>query len=299
MICVDNLTKHYNGKVPVRNVTFHVDSGEQVGVWGSTGTGKTTLMRILTAYTPPSEGRVTIAGYDVYTHSLEVRKRIGYLPQTVPLYADMKVCEYLHFVAALRRGSNRVGRVKDVIAEVNLIAQTETLIGRLSKDMRQRVGLAQAIVHNPDVLILDEPTYGLEPQQILEIQELIRSLAKDRTLLLSTRTLSEAEQICDRVLMMSNGGIVAEDTPAYLTARLEGGQRVRLQTSSAPADAVDTLRALEGIDNVSKVGADMFDIECAGCIDCRSTLANVVVEQGWGLLELQVVGASLENILWH
>ncbi len=134
---------------------------------------------------------------------------------------------------------------------------------------------------------------------MLEIQDLIRSLAQGRTLLLSTRTLSEAEQICDRVLMMSEGGIVAEDTPAYLTTRLEGGQRVRLQTSSAPAEAVDILRALEGIDNVSKVGQDIFDIECVGCTDCRSALANVVVQQGWGLLELQVIGASLENVLWH
>ena len=296
IIHIDNLSKVFGNVFALKNVAFYVKKGERVGIFGPGGAGKTTLMRILSTYISPSEGTITITGYDVFTRSMDVRKRVGYLPQTLSLYEDMTVSNYLDFVASLYKVDDRPGRVFAAMNRVNLAEQSQTKIGKLCKNMQKRVGLAQAIVHHPEVLLLDEPTYGLDPRHIVEMQALIKSLSHEYTLLLATRTLVEAEQICDRVLMLNKGQIVAEDTPAYLTARLEGGQRIRLQTSSAPPNARAILQSLTGVSKVSAIGPDTFDIECVCSIDCRPVVANMVVQQGWGLLELHVVDASLEDV---
>lgn len=296
MIQVNNLTKYYGNRVAIQNVSFHVNKGEILGFLGPNGAGKTTTMRILTAYMPPSEGTVAVGGYDVHSHSLEVRRRIGYLPESVSLYNDMTVWCYLDFVAALRKVGKRTRRVKDALEKVNLEDQATMLIGKLSRGMRQRVGLAQAIVHNPEVLILDEPTVGLDPKQIINVRELIKSLGREHTIILSTHILSEVEQICSRVLIINRGQIVTEDTPTRLASRLEGGQRVRLQVVSHSLDAAEILRSLNIVENVSIVDAGVFDIECLCDVDCRPDIADTVARQGWGLLELQAVGVSLEDI---
>ena len=296
MIQAQNLTKYYGETAAIRNVSFQVNKGEILGFLGPNGAGKTTTMRILTAYMPPSEGMASIAGYDVFAHSLEVRKRVGYLPESVPLYVDMTVQGYLDYVAALRRVDNRRKRVTDALEKVDMSSHAGMMIGRLSKGMRQRVGIAQAIVHDPEVLILDEPTIGLDPKQIMDVRQLIRQLGGEHTIILSTHILSEVEQICSRVLIINRGKIVAEDTPTRLIARLEGGERVRLQTAQAPLDAVDTLQSLPEVRKVSVVTSNIFDIECARESDCRPALAQLVVEQGWGLVELRAIDASLEDI---
>jgi ABC-2 type transport system ATP-binding protein len=296
MIQAENLTKFYGNRAAIQNVSFHVDKGEILGFLGPNGAGKTTTMRILTAFMPPSEGQATIGGYDVFTHSLQVRRRVGYLPESVPLYNDMTVWGYLDYVASLRRVDNRAKRVEHALAKVNLGDRANTLIGKLSKGMRQRVGIAQAIVHNPEVLILDEPTIGLDPKQIIEVRQLIRELGGEHTVILSTHILSEVEQICSRVLIINKGQLVAEDSPAGLASRLEGGERVRLKTVSAPADAVEILHSLAEVDKVVQLAPDTFELECNGGVDCRPVIAQVVVEKGWGLLELRAVDVSLEDI---
>lgn len=296
MIQVQDLTKYYGNKAAIREVSFHVEKGEILGFLGPNGAGKTTTMRILTAFMPPSEGVAKVGGYDVFADSLEVRKRVGYLPEAVPLYTDMTVCGYLSFVAALRKVDNRARRVADVMEKIDLVDEAETLIGKLSKGMRQRVGIAQAIVHDPQVLILDEPTIGLDPKQIIEVRQLIRALGGEHTVLLSTHILSEVDQICSRVLIINRGQIVAEDTPARLTARLEGGERVMLQTEQASPDAVEILQAIRGIDKVAMIRPNTFEIDCCEDFDCRPVLAQIVIEKGWGLLELRTIDLSLEDI---
>ena len=296
MIQADNLTKYYGNQAAIQNVSFHVAKGEILGFLGPNGAGKTTTMRILTAYMPPSDGVATVGGYDVFKHSLQVRQRIGYLPESVPLYTDMTVWAYLDFVASLRKVDNRAKRVEYALEKVNLSDRAHTLIGKLSKGMRQRVGIAQAIVHNPEVLILDEPTIGLDPKQIIEVRQLIRELGGEHTVILSTHILSEVEQICSRVLIINKGRIVAEDSPSGLAARLEGGERVRLKTLAAPADALEILQSLGEVDKASRIAPDTFELECTGGIDCRPVIAQVVVEKGWGLLELRAIDVSLEDI---
>ena len=296
MIQFENLSKYYGSKVVLQNVTFHVCEGEAVGILGPQGAGKSTLMRILSAYIPPSEGTVTVAGYDVFTHSLQVRKRVGYLPQSVSLYSDMTVLSFLDFVASLHKLANRTRRVREVLDNLKIADQARTVIGELPQDIQQRVGIAQAIIHNPDVLLLDEPTRKLDPMQIVEIRDLIKPLRQNCTLVLGTQNLSEIEQLCDRVLILNKGRIVADDTPARLVSRLEGGQTIRLKTASASLDAISSLQALEGVKSVSPVEAGTFDIECCCDIDCRSTIANLAVQRGWGLLELQAIDSSLEKV---
>lgn len=296
MIQVQHLTKYYGHKAAVRDVSFHVNKGEILGFLGPNGAGKTTTMRILTAYLPPSDGQVRVGGYDVFANSFEVRQRVGYLPESARLYNDMTVWAYLNFVASLRRVDNRARRVKDVLEKVNLSDHADILIGKLSKGMRQRVGIAQAIVHDPQVLILDEPTIGLDPKQIMGVRQLIRELGVEHTVILSTHILPEVEQVCNRVLIINKGQIVAEDTPTRLTSLLEGTERVRLQTRQAPVDAVEILQSLTIVDKVTLIAADTFEIECAADIDCRPELAQFVVEKGWDLLELRTVDISLEDI---
>jgi ABC-2 type transport system ATP-binding protein len=221
---------------------------------------------------------------------------VGYLPESVPLYTDMSVGGYLDYVAALRQVDHRARRVAEALDKVDLADHTDTLIGKLSKGLRQRVGIAQAIVHDPEVLILDEPTIGLDPKQIIEVRQLIRELGGEHTIILSTHILSEVEQICSRVLIINKGQIVAEDTPSRLVSRLQGGERVRLQTLQAPPDAVEILQSLVEVNKASRVMADTFEIECTRGSDCRPALAELVVQQGWGLLEMRAIDASLEDV---
>ena len=296
MIQAENLTKYYGPHAAIQNVSFKVNKGEILGFLGPNGAGKTTTMRILTAYTPPSDGSAMVNGFDVFDNSLEVRKRVGYLPESVPLYNDMTVADYLDYVAALRRMNSRSRQVKTTLEKTNLGNQANTLIGKLSKGVRQRVGIAQAILHNPQVLILDEPTIGLDPKQIMEVRHLIKELRNDHTVLLSTHTLSEVEQICDRILIINKGKIVAEDTPDSLLARLEGGERIRLKVKNAPPNASEILYAMDEISGVCPLDANTFEIECGLGFDCRPMLAQFVVENGWELLELHAIGVSLEDV---
>ncbi len=226
MIRVEGLTKDYGPRRAIHELTFDAQQGEILGFLGPNGAGKTTTMRILTGYMPPTSGKAQVAGFDVVDQSLEVRKRVGYMPETVPLYPDMTVIDYLKFMADLRRVKNAEDRAIELLEKLHMEDRAESYISNLSKGMRQRVGLAQALVHNPEVLILDEPTIGLDPAQIIEVRNLIRELGKERTILLSTHILSEAQQLCDRVLIINKGLIVAEDTPERLQSRLIGAQRV-------------------------------------------------------------------------
>src|SRR5690348_5559240 len=235
MIKVEGLTKRYARTVAVDNISFEVEKGQIVGFLGPNGAGKTTTMRVLTCFLPPTSGKATVAGFDVLESPMEVKKRIGYLPETPPVYPEMEVVEYLEFVAKLKGIPSRDvrGRVDEVMSRCAVADVRSKLIGKLSKGYRQRVGLAQAIIHNPDVLILDEPTSGLDPKQIIETRELIHSLAGDHTIILSTHILSEVEHSCERVIIINQGKLVAIDSVANLTNRLRGAEAVALELEAA------------------------------------------------------------------
>lgn len=296
MIQVDNLTKYYGDVAAIRDVSFSADKGEILAFLGPNGAGKTTTMRILTAYMPPSAGSAQVAGYDVFNDSLEVRRRVGYMPETVPLYPEMTVRSYLDFAARLRGVDDRRKRVEAAMETCHVADYAEMAIGKLSKGYRQRVGLAQALVHDPEILILDEPTLGLDPKQIIEVRELIRSLGGERTIILSTHILSEASQVCGRVVIINEGQIVAEDTPERLTARLKGGERVYLQVSQPSAEVEAALQAIEGVATVEAKGNGGYEIESVLGADRRAEIAAAIVEGGWGLLEIRPLGMSLEEI---
>lgn len=296
MIEVNSLTKYYGDRAAVSDLTFTVEAGEVLGFLGPNGAGKTTTMRMLTGYMPPSAGTARVAGYDVVTRSLEVRKRIGYLPESAPLYPEMTVAAYLDYMAQLRRVSNRRQRLEEVMEQVDVSDRADQRIGTLSKGYRQRVGLAQALIHDPDLLILDEPTIGLDPRQIIEVRELIRTLGQNHTVLLSTHILPEVSQVCDRVIIINRGRLVAMDTPERLTARLQGAERVRLVVAQPAADAVEVLESVAGVTTVQQQSNGAFEIECRSETDCRPVLAELAVTRGWGLLELRPSGMSLEDI---
>lgn len=296
MIQVSGLIKEYGARRALDNISFHANQGEIVGFLGPNGAGKTTTMRILTGYMPPTDGEVTVAGYDVMEESLEVRKRVGYLPETVPLYTDMTAIEYLKFMAELRRIPDAEDRAYEALESVNLQDRADSYIGNFSKGMRQRVGLAQAMIHRPEVLILDEPTIGLDPTQVVEIREVIREIGKDRTVLFSTHILSEAQQICDRVLIINKGKIVAEDTPENLQSRLVGTQRVVLRVRG-DADGLDaTVKKVKGLRNMEVKGEDTIEFEYSSGQDVRPQVAKAVIQAGYELVELHTLGMSLEEI---
>jgi ABC-2 type transport system ATP-binding protein len=307
MIKVEGLTKRYARTVAVDNISFEIEKGQIVGFLGPNGAGKTTTMRILTCFLPPSEGKASVAGFDVVEHPMEVKRRIGYLPETPPVYPEMEVAEYLDFAGRLKGISS--GEIKrradEAMSRCALGDVRNKLIGKLSKGYRQRVGLAQAIIHNPDVLILDEPTSGLDPKQIIEIRDLLRSLAGDHTIILSTHILSEVEHSCERVIIISQGRVVATDSVANLTNRLRGSEAVAVEVESAngtPA-ASEVQRRLEQVAGVSRViakepkdGRMKFEVESLQGRHIRSDLARAVVTAGWNLNELSSVGLSLEEI---
>jgi ABC-2 type transport system ATP-binding protein len=302
VIEVQHLTKRYGRVTAVDDISFRVERGEILGFLGPNGAGKTTTMRILTGYMPATEGRATVAGYDVFTHPIDAKQRTGYLPETPPLYPDMTVREYLDFVARIKGvpPRERKDRVAAMMQRTHIADMANRHCAKLSKGYRQRVGLAQALIHNPEVLILDEPTAGLDPKQIIETRDLIRSLAGDHTIVLSTHILPEVAQTCQRVVIINKGRVVAVDTPENLTARLKGAETMYVQVE---ADGDDAGPALAGIVGVTRVVASerrgalgAFEVESERGTDVRREIARTVVNRGWGLLELRPMRMSLEEI---
>jgi ABC-2 type transport system ATP-binding protein len=296
MIRTSGLTKDYGTRRAIENLTFEANQGEVVGFLGPNGAGKTTTMRILAGYMPPTYGSAQIAGFDVVEESLEVRRRVGYLPETVPLYPDMTVFDYLKFMADLRHLPNSDDMVANALELVQMEQRSNGYIANLSKGMRQRVGLAQALLHKPEVLILDEPTIGLDPAQVVEVRGIIREIGKERTVLLSTHILSEAQQLCDRVLIINKGHIVAEDTPENLQARLVGAERSILRVKGDPEDLLPQIAKIKGVQEVSIRPDGALEFQFAPGTDVRPDVAKLAIQSGYDLLELSPVGLSLEEI---
>ena len=302
MIEVQHLTKRYGRVTAVDDVSFRVERGEILGFLGPNGAGKTTTMRILTGYMPATEGRATVAGYDIFDKPIEAKRRIGYLPETPPLYPDMTVREYLDFVARIKGvpPKEKKDRVAGVMQRAHVADMANRHCAKLSKGYRQRVGLAQALIHNPEVLILDEPTAGLDPKQIIETRDLIRSLAGDHTIVLSTHILPEVSQTCHRVVIINKGRVVAVDTPENLTARLRGAETMYVQVDAGGADAGAALTALPGVTRVAlserRNAIEAFEVESERGQDIRREIARAIVNRGWGLLELRPMRMSLEEI---
>jgi gliding motility-associated transport system ATP-binding protein len=296
MIRVEGLTKDYGARRAISDLTFEANQGEIVGFLGPNGAGKTTTMRILTGYMPPTDGTAAVAGYDVVAESLEVRRRVGYLPETVPLYTDMTAFEYLKFMADLRHLPDSDERAEESLEMVGLESRSDSYISSLSKGMRQRVGLAQALIHHPEVLILDEPTIGLDPGQVVEVRNLIREIGKQRTVLLSTHVLSEAQQICDRVLIINKGKIIAEDTPQNLQARLVGSERATVRVRGDSDGLSKVVTRVKGVQSVHASSDGAVEFQFAPGQDVRPEVAKAVINSGYELLELRPVGMSLEEI---
>jgi ABC-2 type transport system ATP-binding protein len=297
VIEVQHVTKQYGRVTAVDDVSFRVERGEILGFLGPNGAGKTTTMRILTGYMPATDGKALVAGYDVFTQPIEAKRRTGYLPETPPLYPDMTVREYLDFVSRIKGvpPSERKTRVAAVMERTRVADMAERHCSKLSKGYRQRVGLAQALIHNPEVLILDEPTAGLDPKQIIETRQLIRELAGDHTIVLSTHILPEVAQTCQRVVIINKGRVVAVDTPQNLTARLTGAETLYVQLDAGGAEAGPVLAAVPGVSRVLASDGG-FEVESERGTDVRRELARTIVNRGWGLLELRPMRMSLEEI---
>ena len=302
MIEVQHLTKRYGPFTAVNDVSFRVERGEILGFLGPNGAGKTTTMRVLTGYMPPTEGKAIVAGFDVFEQPIEAKRRTGYLPETPPLYPDMTVRDYLDFVARIKGvpRAERKTRVTNAMERTRVADMAQRHCGKLSKGYRQRVGLAQALLHNPDVLILDEPTAGLDPKQIIETRQLIKELAGDHTIILSTHILPEVSQTCQRVVIINKGRVVAVDSPENLTARLRGSESMYVQVDSAGADVQSALQGVPGVTKVapadSRNGVSGFEVDSEQGRDVRRDLAFTIVTRGWGLLELRPMRMSLEEI---
>jgi len=303
LIEVQDLTKAFGSVTAVDHVSFTVKKGEILGFLGPNGAGKTTTMRILTAYMPATSGTARVAGFDVFDNSLEVRRRIGYLPENPPLYQEMTVEAYLDFVARIKAvaADKRKDRIADALEKTNLAEKRGELIKRLSRGYKQRVGLAQALVHDPDVIILDEPTVGLDPKQIIEVRKLIKDLAGTHTIILSTHILPEVSMTCDRVVIINKGKVAAVDTPQNLTSQLKGGQRIRVEVQAPVKSLEEALTQIAGAGKVQieaprSDGHLLATLEAAPGKDLRSHVATKIVERGWPLYELRGVGMSLEEI---
>ena len=307
MITVKSLTKRYARTVAVDHISFEVQKGQIVGFLGPNGAGKTTTMRILTCFLPPTDGSANVAGFDVLQQPMEVKKRIGYLPESPPLYPEMEVHEYLTFVGKLKgiSGPNLGKRVAEVSERCSVADVSRKLISKLSKGYRQRVGLAQAIIHNPDVLILDEPTAGLDPKQINETRELIKSLAGDHTIILSTHILPEVEQTCEQVIIINKGKLVATDSVHNLQNRARGAESVLVEVEGRDGalDSKIVQQRLESVSGVSRVvlkgsqnNRSSYEVESLKDRFIRGDVARAVVEGGWNLNELRSAAMSLEEI---
>ena len=299
MIEVQNVTKRYGDLTAIERVTFSVNKGEVLAFLGPNGAGKTTTMRILTCFMPATEGIARVAGYDCFEQPLEVKRRIGYLPETPPLYHELTVQEYLTFVGRLKglSAANLRSGLDRVAERLSLGEVRHRLIGNLSRGFQQRVGLAQALLHNPPVLILDEPTVGLDPKQIIEIRELIKSLAGSHTVILSTHILPEATAVCQRVVIINAGRIVAVDRPDRLSARLRRSEKISVTVKAPPAGLAERFRGLPGVQSVFEpTDTGAFLLECELGRDLRDEIARFVVGNGWGLLELKTIPMTLEDV---
>ena len=302
MIEVQHLSKRYGPVTAVDDVSFRVERGEILGFLGPNGAGKTTTMRILTGYMPATAGKAVVAGFDVFDQPIEAKKRTGYLPETPPLYPDMTVVEYLTFVTKIKgvAAADRRLRVKRIMDRTHVAEMANRQCAKLSKGYRQRVGLAQALIHNPDVLILDEPTAGLDPKQIIETRRLIKELAGNHTIILSTHILPEVSQTCQRVVIINKGRVVAVDTPDNLTSRLRGSETMYVQVDAAGADIAPSLGRVAGVTRVAETdrrnGLVGYEVESESGRDVRRELAKTIVAGGWGLTELRPMRMSLEEI---
>ena len=301
MIEVQHLSKKYGPFTAVDDVSFRAESGEILGFLGPNGAGKTTTMRIITGYMPATHGTASVAGFDVFDKPLEAKRRTGYLPETPPLYPDMTVREYLRFVAKIKGvRANINDRVEAVMKKTWVADMANRHCGKLSKGYKQRVGLAQALIHEPEVLVLDEPTAGLDPKQIIETRQLIRELAGSHTIVLSTHILPEVAQTCQKVVIINKGKIVATDTPDALTERLRGAVTMFVQAQGPAADVQRALQSIGGVTrvNISNHHDDIatFDVDTEKGSDVRREVANAIVRGGWGLLELRPMRMSLEDI---
>ena len=297
MIRVENLTKYYGKRLAVDNISFNVERGEIVGFLGPNGAGKTTTMRILTGFLAPTRGNVWVAGYDMSKHSLEARRHIGYFPEAIPLYTDMTVHSYLDFSAKLRGlDKNKIKtRIEEVVDVCHLEEYFDVLIGKLSKGFRQRVGVAQAIIHEPEVLILDEATIGIDPIQVAMTRQLIKELGKERTILLSTHILPEVSMTCERVIILNEGRIVVEDRIENLSSLISGSKRIRLEVEGPAERVVECLRQVEGVLQVSYEDSH-YIVECAAGQDFRGKITQTIVQGGWILLSMQSMEMSLEDV---
>jgi len=304
MIQVDDLTKSFGSTHAVDGISFSVRQGEVLGFLGPNGAGKTTTMRILTCFLGPTSGRASVAGFDVWTRPLEVRQKVGYLPEDTPLYRDMSVLEYLDFVVAVRQlpRSGRRKRIKEICEQCSLMEVLGRNVGELSRGYRQRVGIAQALVHDPEVLVLDEPTSGLDPNQIVEIRTLIKEIGRTKTVILSTHILPEVQATCGRVIIISDGKLVADGTPEELRRQDQGSryQLVVVADGKPEAELAEQLTALEGVAHCTAApaedGAVRFTVEAKGSADLRRPLFRLAVDSGWTLLELHRLSASLEDV---
>ena len=301
MIDVRDLTHYYGPNPAVENVNFTVRRGEILGFLGPNGAGKTTTMRILTGFMPPTRGSVSLDGFDVVEKSLEVRKRVGYLPESVPLHTEMTVTGYLKYMGTLRRMNGRQirRRIDDVIDVCRLEDYHKTLIGKLSKGFRQRVGIAQAILHEPDVLVLDEPTIGIDPIQVVETRSLIQDLGREQTVVLSSHILPEVSMICERVLIIHEGHIVAADTPNNLAQHLRGVEQLEVEIGGPPAEVLPVLRSIEGATEVThhpRPGINAYRVKFREGLDLRDEISRTVISHDWSLLSMQVNSMSLEEI---
>lgn len=300
MIKVRNLTKYYGERLAVDNISFNIGKGEIVGLLGPNAAGKSTTMRILTGFLMPTKGDTWIADCNMVTNSLEGRKHIGYMPESVPLYTDMTVRDYLDFFARLRGVERQRARkrINDVVTLCHLEEYIDTIIGKLSRGFRQRVGLAQAIVHEPEVLILDEPTVGIDPIQISQTRSLIKELGKQHTILLSTHILPEVDLTCNRVIIIHNGKIIAEDRIENLSAIVKGAKRLRLEVKGPNDQIIKRLQRIDGVKRVSKEGNYLI-VECPINIDPRGQITETIVKSGWTLLSIEAMDMSLEDIFLH
>jgi ABC-2 type transport system ATP-binding protein len=301
MIEAEGLTHYYGPYPAIQDVNFGVRKGEILGFLGPNGAGKTTTMRIITGFVPPTRGTVTLDGFDVVEQSLEARRRVGYLPETVPLYTDMSVNGYLKYMGTLRGMSPKAikSRLDDVTDVCRLGDYRKTQIGKLSKGFRQRVGIAQAILHEPQLLVLDEPTIGIDPIQVVETRRLIQELGKDQTVVLSSHILPEVSMICDRVLIINEGNIVAEDTPKNLAEGLQGVERLEVEIGGPVAEVIPVLKAIRGVNDVVHSSRDdrhTYTIQAESGQDLRDAISQAVISNGWSLRGLQMVGMSLEEV---
>ncbi len=296
MIRVKSLSKDYGSRRAVNELSFSAKKGEILGFLGPNGAGKTTTMRMLTGYMPPTSGTAEIGGFDILENSLEVRKLVGYMPESVPLYNDMTVKEYLTFMGEFHRIPDMDARVNEVLEKVHLEDRAGGYISNLSKGMRQRLGLAQAILHRPEVLILDEPTIGLDPAQIIEVRNLIREIGKEHTVMLSTHILTEVQQVCNRVIIINKGNIVAEDTPSSLQSRLSGADRIIVKIKGEANDLLPIISPMQGVMKTEVIKENEMEISMTAGQDVRPEIARQIVKNGFDLLEMQAANLSLEEI---